>query len=228
MNNASVQRCSEPVFDIETIRKDFPILSREVNGKPLVYLDNGATAQKPAAVIDAIDRYYRQQNANIHRGVHYLSQAATVAYEEARDTIARWINAPSSCQVLFTRGTTDGINLVASSWGRLNLGPGDEVIVTTMEHHSNIVPWQMVCEESGARLRVVPVFDNGELDVATYLQMLNEKTRLVAVTHVSNTLGTINPVDEMIRKAHEWGGPRPYRRCPGATPYAYRRAAPGR
>ena len=205
MNTLSVRKRSEQTLDIEAIRADFPILSREVHGRPLVYLDNGATAQKPAVVIDRIDRYYREQNANIHRGVHYLSQEATVAYEEARESIARWINAPASRQVLFTRGTTDSINLVASSWARRNLNPGDEVLVSTMEHHSNIVPWQMVCEETGARLRVIPIFDNGELDMAACSRMLGDRTRMVAITHVSNTLGTINPVHDLVRDAHEAG-----------------------
>ncbi len=192
-------------FDVERVRAYFPILSREVNGCPLVYLDNGATAQKPRQVIETVDRYYRDQNANIHRGVHHLSQRATSAYEAARETVAAWINAPASHQVLFNRGTTDGINLVASSWGRTNLRPGDEVIVSTMEHHSNIVPWQMICEEREAKLRVIPVSDKGELDMAAYADLLGERTRLVAVTHVSNTLGTVNPVREIIDQAHAAG-----------------------
>jgi len=196
---------STATFDIDRIRRDFPILSREVNGRPLVYLDNGATSQKPRSVIDTIDRYYTDENANIHRGVHHLSQVATQAYEDARETIARWINAPASRQVLFTRGTTEAINLVASSWGRDVLFPGDEMVVSTMEHHSNIVPWQMICEERCAKLKVIPMSGNGELDMDAFEGLLTERTRLVSVAHVSNTLGTINPVREIIARAHEAG-----------------------
>ena len=196
---------SASAFDVDRVRRDFPILSREVNGRPLVYLDNGATSQKPRSVIDAIDRYYTQENANIHRGVHHLSQAATQAYEDARDTIARWINAPASRQVLFTRGTTEAINLVAASWGRDVLFPGDEMVISTMEHHSNIVPWQMVCEERCAKLKVIPMHGNGELDMDAFEGLLTERTRLVSVVHVSNTLGTINPVREIIARAHAAG-----------------------
>lgn len=192
-------------FDIDRIRRDFPILSREVNGRPLVYLDNGATSQKPRSVIDTIDRYYTEENANIHRGVHHLSQVATQAYEDARETIARWINAPASRQVLFTRGTTEAINLVASSWGRDVLFPGDEMVISTMEHHSNIVPWQMICEERCAKLKVIPMSGSGELDMDAFGGLLTERTRLVSVAHVSNTLGTINPVREIIARAHEAG-----------------------
>lgn len=205
MNQATAPTESIAAFDIDRIRRDFPILSREVNGCPLVYLDNGATAQKPRPVIDTIERYYAQENANIHRGVHHLSQVATQAYEDARETIARWINAPASRQVLFTRGTTEAINLVASSWGRDVLFPGDEVVISTMEHHSNIVPWQMICEERCAKLKVIPMFGNGELDMEAFGELLTERTRLVSVAHVSNTLGTINPVREIIRRAHEAG-----------------------
>ncbi len=196
---------SDVTFDVEHIRNDFPILSRQVNGCPLVYLDNGATAQKPRAVIETVDRYYSDENANIHRGVHHLSQLATQAYENARETIAQWINAPTSRQVLFTRGTTDSINLVASSWGRDVLFPGDEVVISTMEHHSNIVPWQMICEERCARLKVIPIFANGELDLEAFEGLLTDRTRLVSIVHVSNTLGTINPVREMIDQAHQAG-----------------------
>ncbi len=205
MNQATVPMESTATFDIDRIRSDFPILSREVNGRPLVYLDNGATSQKPRSVIDTIDRYYTDENANIHRGVHHLSQVATQAYEDARETIARWINAPASRQVLFTRGTTEAINLVASSWGRDVLFPGDEMVISTMEHHSNIVPWQMICEERCAKLKVIPMSGNGELDMDAFEGLLTERTRMVSVAHVSNTLGTINPVREIIGRAHEAG-----------------------
>lgn len=192
-------------FDVEEIRKEFPILDREVNDQPLVYLDNGATAQKPQSVIDTISHYYSHQNANIHRGVHHLSQLATQAYEDARETVRGFIHAEKSGQVLFTRGTTDGINLVAASWGRNNLKAGDEVIISTMEHHSNIVPWQMICGETGAVLKVIPVNDEGDLDMEAYAEMLGPKTRMVATVHVSNTLGTINPVEQIIDLAHQAG-----------------------
>ncbi len=205
VNKATAHRPPPKPFNIDRIRSDFPILSRQVNDRPLIYLDNGATAQKPLSVIKTIEHYYADQNANIHRGVHHLSQAATQAYEDAREVITRWINAPASCQVLFTRGTTDSINLVASSWGRDVLFPGDEVIISTMEHHSNIVPWQMICEERCAKLKVIPMFHNGELDMEAFAALLTDRTRLVSVVHVSNTLGTINPVREIILRAHEAG-----------------------
>ncbi len=205
LSQAAATRDIAVPFDVDRIRADFPILGREVHGRPLVYLDNGATAQKPQSVIDTIDRYYSQQNANIHRGVHHLSQVATTAYEEARETISRWINAPKSSQVLFTRGTTDSINLVASSWGREVLFPGDDMIVSTMEHHSNIVPWQMICGERHTTLNVIPMFENGELDIDAYRKLFTDRTRMVAITHVSNTLGTVNPVREIIDIAHEAG-----------------------
>ncbi len=191
------------MIDIENIRKDFPILKREVNGYPLAYLDNGASAQRPAAVIDAIGHYYRMEHANVHRGVHFLSQEATRRYEEAREQLRVFINAAHDHEVLFTKGTTDSINLVANCFGRKFLAPGDEILITAMEHHSNIVPWQMICEEKGALLKVVPVADNGELEADAYAQLLNSRTRMVAMTHVSNTLGTINPVKAMIALAHE-------------------------
>ena len=205
MSQATATQDSILPFDVDRIRSDFPILAREVNGRPLVYLDNGATAQKPQSVIDTIEHYYSDQNANIHRGVHHLSQAATTAYEEARETISSWINAPHSSQVLFTRGTTDSINLVASAWGREVLFPGDDMIVSTMEHHSNIVPWQMICGERHSRLSVIPMFENGELDIDGFRQLLTDRTRMVAITHVSNSLGTVNPVREIIDIAHEAG-----------------------
>ena len=199
MNTAATE------FNVEQVRKDFPILQTEVNGRPLIYLDNGATAQKPQSVIDVIDRYYSEQNANIHRGVHQLSQLATQAYENARETIQHFLGAKHSYEVLFTKGTTDGINLVASSWGRKNLNPGDEVIISTMEHHSNIVPWQMICEERGATLKVIAIHDSGELDMESFDSLLSDRTKMVATVHVSNSLGTINPVEEIIRKSHAVG-----------------------
>ncbi len=189
-------------FDVQRVRKDFPILRQLVRGKPLVYLDNAATSQKPRPVIDALVRYYTEDNANVHRGVHLLSERATRAYEEARVKIARYINAVDAHEVIFTRGTTEGINLVAQTFGRQRLQPGDEVIISAMEHHSNIVPWQMICEERRALLRVIPMNDAGELLMDEYEQMLNERTRLVAVVHVSNSLGTINPVREIVEMAH--------------------------
>ncbi|MCB0408664.1 MAG: cysteine desulfurase [Flavobacteriales bacterium] len=193
------------ILNIEKIRADFPILSRQVNGKPLVYFDNGATSQKPQEVIDVIDRYYQNENSNIHRGIHTLSQEATTAYEEARLVVQKFINAKHEHEMIFTSGTTGGINLVASSFGKKFLNKGDEVIISTMEHHSNIVPWQMICEEKGAVLKVVPINDKGEFLMEEYDKLLSENTKIVAVTHVSNTLGTINPVKEIIQKAHQKG-----------------------
>lgn len=189
-------------FDIQKIRSDFPILSQQINGKPLVYFDNGATAQKPQIVIDAETKYYQEINANIHRGVHHLSQVATDAYEKSRETIQNHINAKHSYEVLFTSGTTFGINLVANGFAQL-LQPGDEVIVSHLEHHSNIVPWQFACERSGAVLKVIPMLADGSLDTEAYLNLLNERTKVVAVNHISNALGTINPIEWMIEKAHE-------------------------
>ncbi|HTK77511.1 MAG TPA: aminotransferase class V-fold PLP-dependent enzyme, partial [Gemmataceae bacterium] len=192
-------------FDPLRVRADFPILATRAHGKPLVYLDNGATTQKPRQVIDAISRYYESQNANIHRGVYHLSQVATELYESARKTIASFINAPDERQVLFTRGTTEAINLVAACWGRTFLRAGDEVIVSAMEHHSNIVPWQIACEATGARLRVIPMNDAGELLLDEYAKMLGERTKLVSVVHVSNSLGTINDVRRIAEMAHGVG-----------------------
>ena len=200
------QQPSRP-FDVEQIRKDFPVLGREVNGHPLIYLDSGASSQKPNQVIDRLNRYYRLEHANIHRGVHHLSQQATEAYEQARETVRSFINAKNRHEVLFTKGTTDGINLVASSFGREFLKPGDEVIISTMEHHSNIVPWQIICEQKGAKVRVIPINQHGELIIEEFESMLNQRTRLVAVVHVSNTLGTINPVQDIIHLAHSHGVP---------------------
>jgi cysteine desulfurase/selenocysteine lyase len=193
------------LYDVHAIRKDFPILHQEVNGHPLVYLDNGATSQKPQSVIDAVRHYYERDNANVHRGVHALSERATNDYEGARDITQRFINATDRGEVILVAGTTEGINLVAQGYGRRNLKEGDEIIISTMEHHSNIVPWQMVAEQTGAVVRVIPISDAGELDMDAYLGMLGPKTRIVSVTHVSNALGTINPVKAIIDAAHDAG-----------------------
>jgi cysteine desulfurase/selenocysteine lyase len=190
---------------IAEIRNDFPILDTKVRGKDLVYLDNGATAQKPKLVIDAISSYYSDYNSNIHRGVHHLSQVATTAYEDARQKLKGFINAPKLEEVIFTEGTTESINIVASCFGRKFLNEGDEIIISSMEHHSNIVPWQMICEERGAVLKVIPINNKGELLMEEYKNLLSDKTKLVAVTHISNTLGTINPVKEIIDLAHQKG-----------------------
>lgn len=194
-------------LDAVRLRDDFPILSQRIRGKPLVYLDNAATTQKPRSVIDAITRFYSAENANIHRGVHYLSERATSAYEEARERVARFLNAPSARQIIFTRGTTEAINLVAQSFGRSTLRPGDEVLITGMEHHSNIVPWQMAVEATGATLKAVPISDAGELDLDAFDRLLTERTRLVALVHLSNALGTINPVRDLVARAHALGVP---------------------
>jgi cysteine desulfurase/selenocysteine lyase len=190
-------------LDIDKIRADFPILKQKIHGKPLVYFDNGATSQKPQVVIDALHRYYAAENSNIHRGVHFLSEQATAAYEAARQKIKTFVNAPSEQEIIFVRGTTEAINLVAQSYGRTFLKAGDEIIVSAMEHHSNIVPWQILCEQIGARLRVIPINHDGELVLDEYCRLLNEKTKLVSVTHVSNALGTIVPIKELVRLAHE-------------------------
>lgn len=190
-------------FDVEKIRTDFPVLHRKVNGSPLVYLDNGASSQKPRQVIERMAKYYENEHANIHRGVHHLSQQATDAYEGVREATGRYLNASSSREILFTRGTTESINLVACSWGRHFLKEGDEVIISTMEHHSNIVPWQMACAERGASLKIIPISKSGELDMKSFRNLLNARTRLVSVVHVSNALGTINPVKEIIDLAHQ-------------------------
>lgn len=194
-----------PVFDVESIRKDFPILSTQARGKPLVYLDNAATTQKPEVVIEAISKYYREQNANVHRGVHYLSQLATDLFEYARERVRAFLNAAVNCEIVFTRGTTEAINLVAHSYGSNHIGPGDEVLITHMEHHSNILPWQLLCQEKGAHLRVAPVDDTGAVIMEEFDRMLSERTKVVSVVHVSNALGTINPVKEMVAKAHAVG-----------------------
>ena len=193
-------------FDPARVRADFPILSTTVHGRPLVYLDNGATTQKPRQVIDAIERYYAAENANIHRGVYQLSQTATRLYEDARRTVAAFVHAADEREVIFTRGTTDGINLVAASWGRANLHAGDQVVVSAMEHHSNIVPWQMICQQTGAELRVIPMTDAGELRTDAYADLLaSGRVRFVAVTHLSNALGTTNDAKRICTAAHAAG-----------------------
>lgn len=192
-------------FDVNNVRKDFPILTRTVNGKPLVYLDNGATTQKPQQVIDAIAHYYTQLNSNVHRGVHHLSQLATDAFEVTRHKLKPFINAAHEHEIVLTKGTTESINLVAACYGKAFLHAGDEIIISTMEHHSNIVPWQIVCEERGAVLKVVPINEAGELDMTAYQSMLSDRTKMVAVTYVSNALGTVNPVKEIIDLAHAAG-----------------------
>lgn len=194
-------------YDINKIREDFPILGREVYGKPLVYLDNGATTQKPRSVVEAMTHEYYNVNANVHRGVHFLSQQATELHEQARETVRRFLNARSTAEIVFTRGTTESINLVATTFGDAILKEGDEVIVSEMEHHSNIVSWQLVQARKGIRLRVIPITDEGELCLDEYEKLFNERTRLVSITHVSNVLGTVNPVKEMIRTAHAHGVP---------------------
>ncbi|NOK05259.1 MULTISPECIES: cysteine desulfurase [Myxococcus] len=194
-------------FDVNQVRKDFPILHQEVRGRPLVYLDSAATAQKPQAVIDALVRFYQHDNANVHRGVHVLSERATEAYEGARETVRRFINARDAKEVVFVRGTTEAINLVAQTYGRKHIGAGDEVLITQMEHHANIVPWRMLCEQTGAVLKVIPVDDRGELVLDAVDALLTERTRILAVTHVSNALGTVVPVKELTRRAHAKGIP---------------------
>jgi cysteine desulfurase/selenocysteine lyase len=192
-------------IDVEKIRKEFPILHQQVNGKDLVYLDNAATNQKPKKVIDALVEYYTGFNANIHRGIHTLAEKATKGFEQTRETSKEFINAPSAEEIIFTRGVTEGINLVAATYGRAFLNEGDEIIISTIEHHSNIVPWQMVAEEKKARIKVIPVSQQGELDINAYKSLLSKKTKIVSVNHASNSLGTINPVKEIIRLAHEVG-----------------------
>ena len=194
-------------FDVDRIREDFPILKQTVHGKPLVYLDNAATSQKPQVVIDTISDYYTTENSNVHRGVHYLSECATQDYEGARTKIRRFINASDDREIVFVRGTTEGINLVAQSYGRQHVGEGDEIIVSAMEHHSNIVPWQFLCQERGATLRVIPMNDDGELLMDEYEKLLSPRTRLVSVVHLSNSLGTINPIEQIIAMAHAQGVP---------------------
>ena len=194
-----------PAFDVAQIREDFPVLKQNIHGKPLVYLDSAATAQKPFAVIDAIRRFHEVDCANIHRGVHELSQRSTAAYEETRAKAKRFLNSKTKNELIFVRGTTEGINLVSSSWGRANVKAGDQIVISAMEHHSNIVPWQMLCEEKGATLGVIPMNDRGELLLDEYEKLLSPRTRMVAVTHVSNALGTINPVHQIVEMAHKAG-----------------------
>jgi len=202
LESATIQN---DLLDVYAIREQFPILSREVKGKPLVYLDNAATSQKPQIVIDALTDYYAGYNANIHRGIHTLADEATAAFEKARDAAQQFINAASREQIIFTRGTTEGINLVAYTWGRQNIKAGDEIIISTMEHHSNIVPWQVLCEEKNAMLKVIPINDDGELLMDEYEKLLSAKTKLVSIVHVSNSLGTVNPVKKIIEAAHKVG-----------------------
>ncbi len=194
-------------WDVERIRADFPVLHQTVNGKPLIYLDNSASSQVPQVVVDRGSVYLEQEHSNIHRGVHYLSQKATTAYEGAREKVKRFINARESRECIFVRGATEGINLVMYGYGRKFIGEGDEIVISAMEHHANIVPWQMLCEEKGARLRVIPMNDAGELLLDEYDGLLNERTKFVSLIHVSNALGTINPVKEMIAQAHKYGVP---------------------
>ncbi|MEO0510267.1 MAG: cysteine desulfurase [Verrucomicrobiota bacterium] len=194
-------------FDIARIRADFPILATDVRGKPLTYLDNGATSQKPTSVIETLQRYYTSENSNIHRGVHYLSEQATDAYESARSKIADFIGAPDPAEIIFVRGATEGINLVAHGFIETVLKQGDEILISHMEHHANIVPWQIAAEKTGAELRVIPVTEDGEIDLDAFSSMLSEKTKLLGIVHVSNSLGTINPVETMIERAHALGVP---------------------
>jgi cysteine desulfurase/selenocysteine lyase len=202
-----IRRNTSSGFDVEEVRRDFPILDEKVHGKPLVYLDSAATTQKPRVVIERLDRYYRTENANIHRGIHFLSERATQVYEEARATVARFLGAADAREIVFVRGTTEAINLVAQSYGRKFIGEGDDIIVSAMEHHSNIVPWQILREQVGADLRVIPMNDHGELLIDEYERLFSDRTKLVVVTHVSNALGTINPVGEIIQIAHRRGVP---------------------
>jgi cysteine desulfurase/selenocysteine lyase len=204
---AAPREAVAPLFDVRKIRENFPILKQKVHGKPLVYLDNAATSQKPQAVIDALVNYYTQYNANIHRGVYLLSERSTQAYEDARIKLRRFLNAAEPREIVYTRGTTEAINLVAQTFGRQRLGSGDEVLITAMEHHSNIVPWQILGEEKGCRLRVGPMNDRGELLLDEFERLMNERTRLVSVAHVSNALGTINPVKQIVEMAHARGIP---------------------
>lgn len=198
---------SDESFDVARVREDFPVLAERVHGKPLAYLDNAATAQKPRAVLHRLARYYETENSNIHRGVHRLSEKATQAYEDARGTLRRFVNAAEDREIVFVRGATEAINLVARCYGGARLQPGDEVVVSAMEHHSNIVPWQIVCREKGARLRVVPIDDRGDMVLEEYHRLLGPRTRMVALPHVSNALGTVNPVRELVRAAHGVGAP---------------------
>jgi cysteine desulfurase/selenocysteine lyase len=198
---------SERSFDVERLRADFPILRRHARGRPLVYLDNAATTQKPQRVIDALTHYYTGINANVHRGVHELSELATEAYEAARETVRAFFNARSVHEIVFTRNATEGINLVAYAFGRWRVRAGDEVVISAMEHHSNIVPWQLLCEEKGARLRIAPIDDSGELMLDEFERLLGERTKIVSITHMSNALGTVTPIAEIVRLSHARGIP---------------------
>ena len=202
---SALPQAAVPPLDVEAIRRDFPVLARSVHGKPLCYLDNAASSQRPRSVIDAISRYYEHSHANVHRGVHALSQEATDLFEGAREAVRRFVNAASTREIVFVRGTTEAVNLVAQSWGRPRLGPGDEIVLSHLEHHANIVPWQMLCEQTGARLRVIPMTRSGELDFDAYRSLLGPRTRLLALTHVSNALGTVVPVREYIAEARRHG-----------------------
>ena len=192
-------------YDVARIRKDYPFLDVRPNGWPIAYLDNAATTQKPRQVIEAIKQYYESENANVHRGVHHLSQKATERFEHARTKIADFLHPPVGCEVIFTRGTTEAINIVAQCWGSAHLREGDEVLISHMEHHSNIVPWQMACERTGAKLKVIPIHDDGSLDMEAFDQLMTERVKMVGIVHISNALGTVNPVEEITRKAHEKG-----------------------
>jgi cysteine desulfurase/selenocysteine lyase len=209
MNNSMYQTTVQPnlktieAFDVERVRQDFPILQRLINGKPLVYLDNAATSQKPYSVIDTVRDYYSMLNSNVHRGVHYLSEQSTLAYEDARLKIKEFLNAISACEIIYTRGATEAINLVAWTYGRTHIAEGDEVIISAMEHHANIVPWQLLCEEKKAKLKVIPMTDEGELIMEEYDKLLSDRTKFVSIVQISNSLGTVNPIREVIRKAHE-------------------------
>jgi cysteine desulfurase/selenocysteine lyase len=206
-NSVTAGSARMATYDIEHVRRDFPILEQTVNGKPIAYLDNAATTQKPRAVLDSLERYYLEMNANVHRGVHTLSERATKAFEEARQKVAHFIGARSAKEIIFVRGATEGVNLIAQSFGRSKIGEGDEIVISHMEHHSNIVPWQLFCEQSGASLRVVPINDRGELIMEEYENLLTDRTKLVAMVHVSNALGTVNPVADIVSMAHRRGIP---------------------
>jgi cysteine desulfurase/selenocysteine lyase len=205
MNSVRTPADAAARFDVEAVRADFPILRREINGKALIYADNAATTQKPQVVIDRISRYYEHENANIHRGVHSLSEAATEAYEAARASVKRFLNAADESEIIFTRGTTEAINLVAQSYARSTLKAGDEILISALEHHSNIVPWQMICEQTGALLKVAPINDAGEILLDAFGALLSSRTKIVAVGHISNALGTINPIEAIIKRAHDVG-----------------------
>lgn len=208
LTEKTIEKSVKRKFDVHDIRKDFPILNLEVNGKPLCYLDNAATTHKPDIVIEGMNHYYTHENANIHRGLHFLSEAATQSYENARMKIKEYINAMSASEIIFVRGATEAINLIATSMGNGKfIGEGDEIIVSNMEHHANIVPWQMLCERVGAKLKVIPINDDGELILEEYDKLLNEKTKMVSIVHISNSLGTINPVKEIIDRAHKFNVP---------------------